>query len=519
MSSAEAALEADEELEDEDDEILWAKGVHPSPAQHSVQRERVRRPATAHAATLAFMRRTLDVSGHAWWISRLGRAPGGGHGEDGTKGCKVLSPGRFAHRAEAPARASASVSLGGGDGSAMNAWATARERLSEQGIQHSNALPIDPLRTARAGTGQGGMHTRPSTNAAAGVPEAGESPKRQPPSLLGRSQSGGDDWSTMGSALGKTPRAASAALQGAKVSVNGGRVGGGGGRQSVRAPRYAQYYSDKDRIPLISRASMHEVGTLVNSYGTKRPLANRPSKQGTQNLCFSHDLGNDAARRIAENPSSSRLVMSPENFARAPMTPIYIEKGRTAEWTSDSTLHPLILSRRLHEGSATPRDHMRNGRPKSAKKLRAASHASYKATLRQLHANESVPQVRSFFLDGLDSEVSDEDDSEQGTPELTQTKVPDPAGAGKGLVQANDDRCRRGVKVKVAFSFSMEEWARPVIGKVGVLIERSPVVSGTWRVKFPGIADLVECSVGLMGRYHLVYHDQERVEEDLLESA
>ncbi|MGB1598537.1 MAG: hypothetical protein ACPIOQ_37630, partial [Promethearchaeia archaeon] len=133
MSSAEAAcarppqaaLEADEELEDEDDEILWAKGVHPSPAQHSVQRERVRRPATAHAATLAFMRRTLDVSGHAWWISRLGRAPGGGHGEDGTKGCKVLSPGRFAHRAEAPARASASVSLGGGDESAMNAWATA----------------------------------------------------------------------------------------------------------------------------------------------------------------------------------------------------------------------------------------------------------------------------------------------------------------------------------------------------------------------------------------------------------
>ena len=218
--------------------------------RHSVQRERVRRPATAHAATLAFMRRTLDVSGHAWWISRLGRAPGGGHGEDGTKGCKVLSPGRFAHRAEAPARASASVSLGGGDESAMNAWATARERLSEQGIQHSNALPIDPLRTARAGTGKGGMHTRPSTNAAAGVSEAGESPTRQPPSLLGRSQSGGDDWSTMGSALGKTPRAASAALQGAKVSVNGGRVGGGGGRQSVRAPRYAQYYSDKDRIPL-----------------------------------------------------------------------------------------------------------------------------------------------------------------------------------------------------------------------------------------------------------------------------
>ena len=47
------------------------------------------------------------------------------------------------------------------------------------------------------------------------------------------------------------------------------------------------------------------------------------------------------------------------------------------------------------------------------------------------------------------------------------------------------------------------------MGKVGKLVDRSPSTNGTWRVKFPGVSQLVECSVGLMGRHHLVYAEED----------
>ena len=59
----------------------------------------------------------------------------------------------------------------------------------------------------------------------------------------------------------------------------------------------------------------------------------------------------------------------------------------------------------------------------------------------------------------------------------------------------------------------MESWARDFEGQVGILVDRSPFVSGSWRVRFPGKQDLVECSVGLMGRYHLVYADEDTFED------
>ena len=199
----------------------------------------------------------------------------------------------------------------------------------------------------------------------------------------------------------------------------------------------------------------------------------------------------------------------------APMSPIYIEKNRTAEWTSDSTLHPLVLSRRSKGWTATPAE----AAPKHSPALREAGRESTKTMFKHLVSNEARPHIKSFFLDGLDSGAGSEasrssSGSPSHSPQMTMSfKAPDPRSAGNGLVQAYDDRCKPGARVKVAFSFCMESWARDFEGQVGILVDRSPFVSGSWRVRFPGKQDLVECSVGLMGRYHLVYADEDTFED------
>ena len=266
--------------------------------------------------------------------------------------------------------------------------------------------------------------------------------------------------------LARTPSSSAVVMKGARV-VEGKRT------QEARcstAPTYAQYYQTAS-IPRHSRQSIGKVG-LGSSPTTRSPSA----------------LG--------------------------PTSPIYIEKDRTAEWTSDSTMHPLILSKRPKGWSATPAD----ATPKFSHSLTEAGRDSTRARLRHMISNESPPQIKSFFLDGLDSDAGSEASrSNAGSPSHLSTTViknPDPQCAGKGLVHAHDDRCKPGVKVKIAFSFSMESWAQDMAGQVGVLVDRSPHVSGTWRVRFPGVQDLVECSVGLMGRYHLVY-----AEEDVFEDA
>ena len=123
--------------------------------------------------------------------------------------------------------------------------------------------------------------------------------------------------------------------------------------------------------------------------------------------------------------------------------------------------------------------------------------------------------ISNFFLDGLDSQDDTEKEKEESSSRASTShaaiasKGPDPQCAGKGLVHADDDRCKSGAKVQVAFSFVMENWAKGLMGKVGKLVDRSPCTNGTWRVKFPGVPQLVECSVGLMGRHHLVYAEED----------
>ena len=136
-------------------------------------------------------------------------------------------------------------------------------------------------------------------------------------------------------------------------------------------------------------------------------------------------------------------------------------------------------------------------------------------TKTDLIANEQAPNIESFFLDGLKSDHGGSHHSSSSPPPsiTNASKGPDRASAGNGLVHANDDRCKPGVAVKVAFSFSMEDWALALNHKVGRLVDRSPLVSGSWRVKYPGVDELVECSVGLMGRYHLVYAEEDAFED------
>ena len=267
-------------------------------------------------------------------------------------------------------------------------------------------------------------------------------------------------------ALARTPSSAAVVVRGAKVE-EGTRSPA---KRCSTAPTYAQYYKAAS-IPRHSRQSIGKVG-FASSPSTRSPSA----------------LG--------------------------PTSPIYIEKDRTAEWTSDSTMHPLILSKRPKGWAATPAD----AAPKFSHSLTEAGRESTRARFRHMISNESPPQIKSFFLDGLDSDAGSEGSrSNSGSPNhlpTTVVKNPDPQCAGKGLVQAHDDRCKPGVKVKIASSFSMESWAQDFEGQVGVLVDRSPHVSGTWRVRFPGVQALVECSVGLMGRYHLVY-----AEEDVFEDA
>lgn len=283
------------------------------------------------------------------------------------------------------------------------------------------------------------------------------------PSMPARSPSGsargGLDFN-----FARTPSAAAQVVQGAKV-VEGRR--GRTTKRSSSTPKYAQYYQVAN-IPKHSRMSISEVGA-----------------------------------RNTESTSPS---------VRGPTSPIYIEKNRMAEWTSDSTLHPLILSKRLKGWAATPIEAV----PKNSPTLTQAGRESNKARFRHLISNEARPQIKSFFLDGLDAQ-SEPSRSHSRTPSSPQPsssfKAPDPQSAGNGLVRAHDDRCKPGAKVKVAFSFCMEPWARDFEGQVGVLVDRSPFVSGSWRVRFPSKRDLVECSVGLMGRYHLVYAEEDAFED------
>ena len=171
---------------------------------------------------------------------------------------------------------------------------------------------------------------------------------------------------------------------------------------------------------------------------------------------------------------------------------------RRTVFVLDSTMHPLTLSRRTKGWDAK----MEGATPRNSASLTEAGRESTKANMRHLFANECAPQIKSFFLDGLVSEHSSTaSSSAPPVPTIViASKAPNPQDAGKGLVRADDDYCKPGAKVKIAFSFSMEDWARPLEGKIGTLVHNSPVVESTWRVKFDGVPDLVDCSVGLMGR-------------------
>mmetsp|Transcript_7186 Transcript_7186/g.24884 ORF Transcript_7186/g.24884 Transcript_7186/m.24884 type:complete len:207 (-) Transcript_7186:1286-1906(-) len=81
--------------------------------------------------------------------------------------------------------------------------------------------------------------------------------------------------------------------------------------------------------------------------------------------------------------------------------------------------------------------------------------------------------------------------------------------AGRGIVKDFDKRIKPGEKVKIAASFANEDWCQPYVGQVGVLVEPDPATHGTWKVQFGESDELVSCCVGLMGRFHLVYEEDE----------
>jgi len=305
--------------------------------------------------------------------------------------------------------------------------------------RYSNRMPIDPLRTARAQSGS----------------EARSSGKRRPHTArtfagsTGRNVKGGLDFN-----FGRTPSMAKSLVQGA--TNEGGRK-----NSSKKLPKYAEYQI-MGCIPSLSRTSMSKVGD-----GARDAQKGRHTLSNNSSLLASSPIGMRSPARPAKVPGS----LMRENVPGSPIavggleSPIYIQKNHVAEWTSDSTLHPLVLSKRTKGWSANPPEAV----PKGSHDLTDAKLETSKARLRHLIANDLPPTISSFFLDGLDSPQSSEHDSESAplTPRQSSntSKGPDPASAGNGLVQNDDDRCKPGTKVKIAFSFCMEDWAAHLVGK------------------------------------------------------
>jgi len=310
------------------------------------------------------------------------------------------------------------------DATSADTWTAAAENLG----RYSNRMPIDPLRIARAHNGSESHCSgkrRPHT-------------ARTPPGSTGRKAKGGLDFN-----FGRTPSIA-------QTMVSKPANEGGGRASGKKVPKYAEYQS-MGSIPSVSRASMSMVGDGGNHTQARR-----------NKLRWNASLAATApGSLLGQNiPGSPMAVGGLES-------PIYIEKHLVAEWTSDSTMHPLLLSKRPKGWSATPIEAV----PKGSHDLTAAKLATTKSRMRHMITNEFPPSIRSFFLDGLDSEKESESDSDSESVPPTPkeggkvSKGPDPACAGNGLVQANDDRCKVGTKVKIAFSFCTEEWAAHLVGK------------------------------------------------------
>ena len=321
------------------------------------------------------------------------------------------------------------------DATDADTWEAAAQNIG----RHSNRMPIDPLRTARAHPGS----------------EAHSSGKRRPHTArtfagsTGRNVKGGLDFN-----FARTPSMAKSLVQGA--TNEGGRKA-----RSKKLPKYAEYQI-MGCIPSLSRTSMSKVG-----YVGRQAQTGRHTLTNTFSSVASSPIGMRSPARPAKVPGS----LMHQNVPGSPMavggleSPIFIQKNHVAEWTSDSTLHPLVLSKRTRGWSATPLE----AAPKGSHDLTDAKLATTKARLRHMIANELPPTISSFFLDGLDSPRSSEHDSESAplTPRQNSnaSKGPDPASAGNGLVQNDDDRCKPGTKVKIAFSFCMEDWAAHLVGK------------------------------------------------------
>eukprot|EP00960_Hanusia_phi_P052545 761518-Hanusia_phi.AAC.3 len=67
--------------------------------------------------------------------------------------------------------------------------------------------------------------------------------------------------------------------------------------------------------------------------------------------------------------------------------------------------------------------------------------------------------------------------------------LPPPLGESShcraGIVRDYDNRIKPGEKVKIAASFANEDWCKPYVGQVGVLVEPDPSTQGCWPCSSP----------------------------------
>lgn len=257
---------------------------------------------------------------------------GGGHKNTGLNAPPMLTR----HQVFPPSRPLSARIVAGqylrqsSDASIGDTWAAAADNLGT----YSNRLPIDPLRSAR---GQTSTHHHPS------------SAKRRPNSA--RAALGGASTGRVKGGLdfnfARTPSVAAAVVRGAEVPtlplaspVSGGRV---------RGERYAHFYT-VGSIPVNSRKSIGALGGADADGG---------------NFTFKSRGGQSPLRR----PRPNSIVNKSDTQVLE--LPIYISKNRAAEWTSDSILHPLLLSQRSKGWAATPCT-----APRGASTLTAAGRAT-----------------------------------------------------------------------------------------------------------------------------------------------
>jgi len=163
--------------------------------------------------------------------------------------------------------------------------------------------------------------------------------------------------------IARPPSVVAVDIQGAEII----KTGAGGGMRVDnsyfrQSPKFARYYS-VGSIPYQSRKSIGDVGEIRHD-----------SEVGGGTARRGRSLPASPTRRAHTQSQTSPIM------AKGPQSPIYILKNHTAEWNSDSTMHPLLLATQRQKGWANTPD---EAVPRDSKHLTVAARESHSAQLRR----------------------------------------------------------------------------------------------------------------------------------------